>query len=245
MTKWADIVKFLAVSIVLPGLIIWALLYTGKILIEDEIEWDTRPDVFSDESHSTSANGGQKNDGIHLTEFAEKDEKASVNTALSEEDYAKQLIREAFAFSIPEGIDPELDINECQSTIQYTIEPGDIYLIELKENFQFPSMIYHFNHLGQDKELDIADDSSYHFNNELTTIAQNYVSTLYGLDCSNAEIHAYGYKDKVAVQLKVKTDQIFHVRYYYNENTPTGILFHNDITAFERFLDENHAKQYL
>lgn len=161
------------------------------------------------------------------------------------EDVAKQLISNAFAFSIPDDIVPALDINEHQSTIQYTIEPGNVYLVEFKETFEFPATVYHFNHPEQGGKIDLANDASYQFNNELVTIAQSYANSLYGVDCSHAEIHAYGYKDKIAVQLKIGADQVFHVRFYYNETTPTGIIFHNDITAFERFLDANHAKQYL
>lgn len=72
------------------------------------------------------------------------------------EDVAKQLISNAFAFSIPDDIVPALDINEHQSTIQYTIEPGNVYLVEFKETFEFPATVYHFNHPEQGGKIDLA-----------------------------------------------------------------------------------------
>ncbi len=75
--------------------------------------------------------------------------------------------------------------------------------------------------------------------------AQNFVEELYGIDCSDATIHAYGYKNKIAVQLEVTNDQIFQVRFYYKDLEPVGVVFNNDITALEEFLETYQAKQYL
>ena len=116
---------------------------------------------------------------------------------------------------------------------------------EFDTNLEFPAMVYYFSHIGEDENFDLATESSEYFNEEMISNAQDIVAKLYGIDCSGAAIHAYGYKNKIAVQLEIKEDQIFQVRFYYKDLDPVGVVFYNDVAAFEKFLETYQEKKYL
>ena len=65
------------------------------------------------------------------------------------------------------------------------------------------------------------------------------------MDCDGAEVSAYGYANKIAVQLNTAEDQAFSVRFYYTEPQPTGVLFWNKVGAFEQSMERDGAKEYL
>ena len=88
----------------------------------------------------------------------------------------------------------------------------------------------------------MAKESSEYFKEELVTTAKAFVKKMYGVDCSEAKVHAYGYSIKIAVQLEVAPDQIFHVRFYYDNPEPVGILFYNDVEVFNEADDKNQLK---
>lgn len=67
---------------------------------------------------------------------------------------------------------------------------------------------------------------------------------LYGVDCSNAGVHACGYSVKIAVTLEVAPDQVFSVRFRYDEDKPVGVIFTDDYKALEQTMKEHHAKEY-
>lgn len=163
------------------------------------------------------------------------------------DDYAKELLRTAFAYDVSDEDTPTIESAGDKTTIRYSYssEPEKFYIVEIDKSLDFPAMVYNFSHIGEDEDFDLAKESSDYFNNDMISNAQDYVEKLYGIDCSNATIHAYGYKNKIAVQLEVKENQIFHVRYYYKELEPVGVVFYNDIAAFEKFLETYQAKKYL
>ena len=88
------------------------------------------------------------------------------------------------------------------------------------------------------------EDDSY-FDEGLIETAKTFVKDIYGVDCTEATVHAYGYKNKIAVQMETAPDEVFSVRYYYKDTEPTGVLFCKDVKALEQVMEKNEAKQYL
>lgn len=163
----------------------------------------------------------------------------------SEDDYAKELIKAAFEYEVPSENEPIIDVAGDRTTIRYSSELEKFYIVEFDKNLEFPAMVYYFSHIGEDEDFDLATESSEYFNEAMISNAQDIVAKLYGIDCSGAAIHAYGYKNKIAVQLEIKEDQIFQVRFYYKDLDPVGVVFYNDVAAFEKFLETYQAKKYL
>lgn len=162
------------------------------------------------------------------------------------ETQAQELIQKAFAYDVS-GIEPENDVlnDGEQTTFMYTTEQDDKFYVQLSEEEAYPMMVYHFCHSIEDETFDLAQESSDYFKEDMIQAAKDFVKDVYEVDCSNAEVHAYGYKNKICVQLEVSPEKAFHVRFYYDDLTPVGILFYHDVTELERLMETNHAKQYF
>ena len=79
----------------------------------------------------------------------------------------------------------------------------------------------------------------------MVTRAAAFVKELYGVDCTDAEVHAYCYQNKVAVQLTAAEDQIFDVRFYYEDTTPVGVLFFQSSALAKQVMDANQASCFF
>lgn len=157
---------------------------------------------------------------------------------------AASLIDKAFSFDVAKYA-PIVDQKDNLTTIRYTVEPEEYYIVELQEELEFPAMIYHFCHLGEDPEFDLGKESSDFFKDEMLTVAKNYVQDVYEIDCSDVDIHAYGYKNKIAVQIEVSSEMVFQVRFYYEDIEPVGILFYDNADVFEQAMSSHGAIQYF
>lgn len=117
----------------------------------------------------------------------------SIQEETSKEDYAKELIKTAFEYEIPNENLPTVDTAGDRTTIRYSSEPEKFYMVELDESLDFPAMVYYFSHIGEDEGFDLAKENTSYFNETMISNAQDFVEKLYGIDCSDATIHAYGY----------------------------------------------------
>lgn len=157
---------------------------------------------------------------------------------------AEELISKAFSFNV-ETIKPKIDICDNLTSISYDVTPTDFYIVEYQEENIYPTTLYHFCHLGEDEEFDLAEESEEYFKEGMVEAATDFLKNVYGIDCSDADIHAYGYANKIAVQIEVASDQIFQVKFYYKDMEPVGVQFCSDISGFERMMEVNQAKKYF
>lgn len=157
---------------------------------------------------------------------------------------AEELIWKAFSFDV-EAIKPKVDICDDLKSISYDITPTDFYVVEFQEESLYPQTLYHFCHLGEDEGFDLAEQSEEYFKEGMVEASTEFLKNIYGIDCSDAEIHAYGYANKIAVQIEVAPDQIFQVKFYYQDMEPVGVQFCSDISGFDRMMEVNQAKKYF
>lgn len=163
------------------------------------------------------------------------------------EEQARELIQKAFSCDVS-GIEPEKDTfnDGQQTTFWYTVNQGEEkYYVQFSDETAYPMMVYHFCHPIEDENFDLAQESSDYFKEDMVQAAKDFVKKMYDVDCSDAEVHAYGYQNKICVQLELAPDKAFHVRFYYDDLNPVGILFCHDVTELERLMETNGAKQYF
>lgn len=173
-----------------------------------------------------------------------REKNSDTDKQLGYKEQAIEWICNAFSCDVS-GIEPTVETHGNLTTIRYNLEEDNFFVVEFREKFLYPSMIYHFCHLGTDLGFDLAKESSDYFKEEMITTAKNFVNQVFGVDCSEADIHAYGYGNKIAVQLELSSEEIFHVRFYYSEDDPVGVLFFNNVEAFDMAMKTNGAKQYF
>ena len=157
---------------------------------------------------------------------------------------AEELILKAFSFDTGE-INPKIDTCNDLTSISYDITPSDFFMVEFQDGNVYPSTLYHFCHLGEDEGFNLAEETEDYFKEEMIEIAKDFLKNVYGVDCTDADIHAYGYANKIAVQVEIAPDEIFQVKFYYTDMTPVGVQFCSDIEAFERMMEVNQAKKYF
>ena len=157
---------------------------------------------------------------------------------------AQQLLAEAFSFDAGELV-PVVDTGP-QLVIRYAVSqtPLDVYVAEFTPGYDYPSYLYHFCH-SLDEGGNVAEDTDFVFDTAMLDQARAFVKTVYGVDCSAAEARAYGYLNKISVQLKAADNQIFHVQFYYKSDAPVGVLFFHDLKTAQRTLDANNAKCFF
>ena len=164
-------------------------------------------------------------------------------TQMNYQEQAEKWISNAFLFDVS-GIEPAEESYGDLTTIRYNLKEDDFFVVEYRDGFSYPAMIYHFCHLGADPGFDLANEYSDYFKEDMVTTARNFVTKVFGVDCTQAGVHAYGYGNKIAVQLAVSSNEIFQVRFYYSEDEPVGVLFFNDVEAFDKAMETNKAKKY-
>lgn len=149
------------------------------------------------------------------------------------------------AFSVDtSAITPTVDDNGDSMHIVFQQDEDISFIVDYDANAAFPTTVYAFSHPNDTAQIDVATDDSFTFDTALIPAAQNFVQELYGVDCSEADTSAYGYQNKLAVQLQVTPTEIFSVRFYYEDSTPTGILFFSDADTAQQSMDTNHAKKF-
>ena len=170
--------------------------------------------------------------------------KTGVSVSLPHDEQAAQYIKRAFSHDISDDT-YRFESSGGGETIRYTVSDDDYYIVEFRDDFDYPSTLYHFCHLGEDTGFDLANESDDYFKSEMVTAAKSFLSDVFGIDCKAAEIHAYGYKNKISVQIQVSQTQIFQVRFHYQSVEPVGVLFGNDLGAFEQTMERYNAKMYF
>lgn len=161
---------------------------------------------------------------------------------------AVELIEKAFSFDVSCILPDESSIDQGNgTTFQYVAEKNDRYIVEFKNGYEYPTMLYHFFHFNEDsvQEFDLAEESSEYFKEEMVSIAKDFLYDIYGINCSEAMVHGFGYSNKIAVQLEVDENQIFQVRFYYDDLSPVGVLFCDDVRLFDENMRLNEAKTYF
>lgn len=157
---------------------------------------------------------------------------------------SKELINNAFFVEILEN-SPIISTDGDWATVRYEVSDDEAFVVEFQKDLPYPAALYHFCHAGDDPEFDLAQESSDYFQDGMIPAAMEFVQKMYDVDCTNAEVHAYGYKNKISVQMEIAPDQIFHVRFYYTDLDPVGVLFSDSIDSFNRAMEINQAKMYF
>lgn len=160
----------------------------------------------------------------------------------NDETQARDLILKAFSFDVS---DCSPEITEGGKTIKYAIKDNDRYFVQFGDDLPYPKTVYHFCHYKENNDFDLSEESDTYYDAALTDTAKEFVQNLYGVDCTDADVHAFGYQDKIAIQLEVSPDVIFSVRFYYKDEDPVGVLFTDEIELCEKAMETNHAKQYF
>lgn len=169
-------------------------------------------------------------------------ESVSPSAGLSSITEAENLIWRAFSFDT-EAINPKVETCDDLTSISYDITPTDFFVVEFMEESTYPSTLYHFCHLGEDEGFNLAEESEDYFRDEMIEASTEFLKNVYGIECTDADIHAYGYANKIAVQLEISSDEIFQVKFYYKDTKPVGVQFSS--SGFERMMEANQAKQYF
>lgn len=156
---------------------------------------------------------------------------------------AESLLYSAFSFEANE-IPPTIMQDNGISSLRYLkdpSDPSDFFVVDFYEEFDFPMTLYHFCHSNEEEQSFIENEEDFLFDTEMEKEARAFVERVYGVDCSGADAHAFGYANKVSVQLDVSEDVIFQVRFYYKETTPVGVLFFTDEETAKEAMDTNNA----
>lgn len=162
----------------------------------------------------------------------------------SKEDIARSMICKAFSCDISEYT-ILAESEDGKNSITFTSDGPDRYLFEYYEDLEYPTTIYHFSKYN-DADFDLSNEPSEYFNPDMIDVAKNFIYNLYGIDCENATVSAFGYKNKISVQVQINEQQIFHVRFYYKDpSAPVGIMFVDDEKTSKFLMDANNAKQYM
>ena len=155
---------------------------------------------------------------------------------------ADQLLRKAFSYD-GSAASPTVEQNETQTFFRYEeAEPYDMYLVEFTDGWEYPMTLYHFCHSNQDEQADLAADEEFQLNKGFIAAARAFVQSVYGADCSDAEARAYGYANKISVQLAAAEDCIFQVRFYYQDIQPVGVLYFTDAQTAQQAMERNSAR---
>lgn len=167
--------------------------------------------------------------------------------ALTSEQQAVQLIDNAFSYDASEII-PKVDESSLNTTsLWYVTQDSGRFVVEFKKDLPYPAMLYHFCHSEEDPGFDLAKEGPEYFKDDMIDTAKDFVQKVYQVDCTDAEVHAYGYLNKISVQLEVSPEQVFSVRFYYkNPEEPVGVLFLTDKQLFQHVMEKNYnPKVYL
>ena len=156
---------------------------------------------------------------------------------------AESLLYSAFSFDA-DGLSPTITQENGLSSLRYLkdpSDPSDFFVVDFYEEFDFPMTLYHFCHSNEEEQIFIENEEDFIFDTEMEKEARAFVERVYGVDCSGADAHAFGYANKVSVQLDVSEGVIFQVRFYYKETTPVGVLFFTEEETAKEAMDTNNA----
>lgn len=191
--------------------------------------------------------GGHFSGGMTIDEAKEAlaEEDSMSNEELRSLLKARQLLSAAFGFDASGTAPSSTQESPGLLHISYLIQKGplDQYTVDLTEDGLFPITLYHFCHSNEEEQVDLAADDSFTFDDRLVDTAKSFVRRVYGVDCIRAEVHAYCYQNKVCVELIPTEDQIFHVRFYYKDSDPTGVLYFSNQTTAQASMEVNLARQ--
>lgn len=195
---------------------------------------------------SCSSGGGDTEVKVSAPVVSQADSRVqeAVETVVSEVEQAKSLLDRAFSYDAT-GVEPAVERQGNQTSLRFDVDNQNYFMVEWNEAFSYPATLYHFDHLGEDQGFDLAQENDSYFKEELLENAKSFVKDVYGVDCAEATVHAYGYRNKIAVNLETASNQVFSVRYYYKDTEPTGVLFCDDKAVFEQVMERYEAKQYL
>lgn len=161
----------------------------------------------------------------------------------SEREYAaRELLRSAFSFDGNKSIPTTTEENGLVSLryLKNEEDPSDFFVVDFYEGYDFPMTLYHFSHPNmEDKHIE--NEKNFTFDEKMIEEAKSFLLEVYGVDGSASEIYAYGYENKISVQFNISEDQIFQVRFYYEEQQPVGVLYFTEKTHAEEAMEANHA----
>ena len=162
------------------------------------------------------------------------------------EEQAKTLLRTAFSFDAG-GLEPEVILGGDMTSLHYRENENEsfpFYCVDFREDDQYPMTLYYFAHSNEVEQVHLENDPDFQFPTEMVDAAKAFVKRVYGVDCAQAEVSAYGYVNKISVQLAVSEQDIFQVRFYYQDMEPVGVLYFTDAEFAQAAMDTNHAVQY-
>lgn len=159
------------------------------------------------------------------------------------EEAAVSLLSTAFSYDGSET-EPTVTQENGLSSLRYVKDqddPSDFFVVDFLNGSDYPMTLYHFCHSGEEHQARIEEDSDFQFNEEMVSEARQFVKTVYGVDCQDVTATAYGYSNKISVQLDVAENVIFQVRFYYQEVTPVGVLFFSNAEYAKEAMEVNDA----
>jgi len=160
-------------------------------------------------------------------------------------DEARDFLKKAFNCDVND-IEPLVSYEDEGSLIDLRFSAckdneNDFFIVDFRTGYDYPMTLYHFCHPNEEEPVHIENDKEFQFQEEMIVAAKDFVKSVYGADCSLAKIDAYGYAHKVSVQLDLGENEIFQVRFYYEEAEPVGILYFKDAGCAKEAMEANNA----
>lgn len=165
------------------------------------------------------------------------------DTAAGLQSQAAAYLEKAFSFDVS-GLMPQVQEEDGRVSLWFYPDPDqptDNYYVQLDAGKAYPTMLYHFQHPNTE-HVDLASSTTFDFDPQLIETARQYVQTVYGMDCADSAVTAYGYQNKFAVQFKLSEQSYFDVRFYYDAPAPAGILYLTSAAETSAWLDANNGK---
>lgn len=200
-------------------------------LNQRELQWKEVSTVSSGETDITSMSESELSVPQALKLESEDSEKL-----------AEHLLKSAFSFEAKES-SPMITHENNLVSFRYSKsedDPSDFFVVDFFGEYDYPLTLYHFCHPNKER-VSIEKNEDFQFDTKMVETAKSFVEEVYGVDCSQADAYAYGYANKISVQLNVAENIIFQVRFYYKEDKPVGILFFTDQTDAKAAMEANNA----
>ena len=159
---------------------------------------------------------------------------------------ARKILSRAFSYDAT--VISDISHGNAQGADSVTVtfrdnESGaDVYEVTFADGVPYPVTAYHFNGYADLESIDIASDESFSYDTDMTEAAKDFVKTVCGVDCPNANVSAYGYRNKVCVALESSENEFFLVSFHYKDLNPVGIRVAFDKSLVEKTMELEKAR---
>lgn len=137
--------------------------------------------------------------------------------------------------------------DKANQSIEVTLapagEPQTEFVVELWAQAPYPTQVVRFDPPAETKR-DISKDDTYVFDPALIDRAKEILQQAYGIDSTHATYTAYGYQNRVAVQISLDDHTIFDVRFDSDTGELTGVFYFQDAVGAAATRNFWHAKEF-